>query len=168
MTRPTPFRLSSPTIRLTVADATSSRAAGSFTVIAPSNSRYASSDRCHNVLANPEVTVELGEKRFTARAAPLEGEERDRMYARQAALNPAFPAYQERTHRVIPVIALYPESERLRAFGDELIKIHDYFRDELSRLRTGEVPADELEAHFAYEEERLVPVLNTLTSVPWA
>jgi hemerythrin-like domain-containing protein len=130
------------------------------------------------------------------------------------------------------------DGERLQAFGQELIKIHDYFREELARLRAGEAPADdlrvrclafcdgltehhqgedtlgfpylermfpemkealerlrrehaaiaglieelrrttepaavdriagELEAHFAYEEEQLVPALDTLTNPPWA
>ncbi|WP_433438863.1 nitroreductase/quinone reductase family protein [Nonomuraea sp. CA-141351] len=193
----------------------------------------------HNVLANPRVIVELGEERFAARAAPLEGEERDRMYARQSSIDPAFAAYQEGTGRVIPVIALYPETERLQAFGDELARIHDYLRGELAKVREGapartldlrarclafcdamtfhhngedrvafphleklfpelkepldrlraehtviaglveelretaepetlDRVANELEAHFAYEEEQLVPVLNSLESVPWA
>ncbi|MFI6738103.1 nitroreductase/quinone reductase family protein [Nonomuraea sp. NPDC050451] len=191
----------------------------------------------HNLLANPRVVVELGEERFAARAVSLEGEERDRLYARQAAINPAFAAYQDKTERVIPVIALYPERERLEAFGDELARIHDYLRGELAKVRRG-APADdlrahclafcdamafhhngedrvafphleklfpelkepldrlraehtviaglvaelreapepatleriagEMEAHFAYEEEQLVPVLNSLESVPWS
>ncbi|MET7332880.1 nitroreductase/quinone reductase family protein [Nonomuraea sp. NPDC005650] len=191
----------------------------------------------HNVLANPRVIVELGAERFAARAVPLEGEERDRLYARQAAIDPAFAAYQANTERVIPVVALYPELERLAAFGDELVRIHDHLRGELAKVRRG-APADdlrayclafcdamtfhhngedrvafphleklfpelkepldrlraehaviaglvaelreatepatleriagEMEAHFAYEEEQLVPVLNSLESVPWA
>ncbi|TYB67227.1 nitroreductase family deazaflavin-dependent oxidoreductase [Nonomuraea sp. PA05] len=193
----------------------------------------------HNVVAQPRVTVELGRETFAARAVPLEGAERDRMYARQAELDPAFAAYQAGTSRVIPVVALHPERERLRAVGDELVRIHAYLRDELTKLRSGEPglgrdlrthclafcealtfhhtgedrvafphlerlfpelkePLDrlrdehvviarlaeelrggpgaatldriaaELEAHFAYEEEQLVPVLNSLAQVPWA
>ncbi|MEV4169539.1 hemerythrin domain-containing protein [Nonomuraea sp. NPDC049709] len=79
--------------------------------------------------------------------APLEGAERDRAYARQAALDPAFAAYQAQTDRVIPVIALYPERERLQAFGDELARIHDHLRGELAGLRAGETPAADLRAH---------------------
>jgi deazaflavin-dependent oxidoreductase (nitroreductase family) len=63
----------------------------------------------HNVLANPTVTVEHGTERFTARAEPLSGAERDDIYAKQAALLPAFAQYQERTSRVIPVIRLVRE-----------------------------------------------------------
>ncbi|SDJ64399.1 hypothetical protein [Nonomuraea jiangxiensis] len=36
------------------------------------------------------------------------------MYARQAAIDPAFAAYQEGTDRIIPVVALYPEDRPAR------------------------------------------------------
>ncbi|MEU5861151.1 hemerythrin domain-containing protein [Nonomuraea sp. NPDC047529] len=128
--------------------------------------------------------------------------------------------------------------ERVRAFGDELVKVHEWLRGELAKLRAGEAVTDdlrahcltfcdalsfhhsgedrvafpflegrrpelkepldrlrreheviaalveelraagdpatiervaaELEAHFDYEERALVPVLNSLESVPWA
>jgi deazaflavin-dependent oxidoreductase (nitroreductase family) len=65
-----------------------------------------------NLLATPQVTVELGTdegtvRSFAARAEVLEGEERDRLYAKQAAINPAFADYQRKTTRVIPVVALH-------------------------------------------------------------
>jgi deazaflavin-dependent oxidoreductase (nitroreductase family) len=60
----------------------------------------------HNILANPRVTVEIGAETWTAKAVPVHGEERDRHYARQAELMPAFATYQESTSRVIPVVAL--------------------------------------------------------------
>ncbi|WP_169947839.1 nitroreductase family deazaflavin-dependent oxidoreductase [Microbispora sp. H11081] len=69
-------------------------------------------DWYHNLLANPTVTVEAGDgttiETFTATAVPLTGEERDRMYARQAELVPIFAEYQKKTSRVIPVVALHP------------------------------------------------------------
>ena len=43
-------------------------------------------------------------------ATVLSGEERDRLYARQAKLYPGFAAYQAKTTRKIPVVAL----ERVR------------------------------------------------------
>ncbi|MQA86386.1 MAG: nitroreductase family deazaflavin-dependent oxidoreductase [Streptosporangiales bacterium] len=61
----------------------------------------------HNLLANPELTVEVGAETYQATAVPLHGEERDRLYARQAELVPAFAEYQARTSRVIPVVALH-------------------------------------------------------------
>jgi deazaflavin-dependent oxidoreductase (nitroreductase family) len=60
----------------------------------------------HNISADPEVTVEIGTEKFAARASVPEGEERDRLYAQQAAMMPAFNEYQEKTTRRIPVVVL--------------------------------------------------------------
>ncbi len=60
----------------------------------------------HNISADPEVTVEIGTEKFAARASVPEGEERDRLYAQQAATMPAFHEYQEKTTRRIPVVVL--------------------------------------------------------------
>jgi deazaflavin-dependent oxidoreductase (nitroreductase family) len=59
-----------------------------------------------NLLAHPEVTVEVGTRTFRATAVALAGEERDRMYAEQARRYPGFAEYQSKTDRVIPVVAL--------------------------------------------------------------
>lgn len=63
-------------------------------------------DWYHNLVSNPRVTVELGTETFDATARVITGEERDRIYARQAELYPGFAEYQEKTTRVIPVVAL--------------------------------------------------------------
>jgi deazaflavin-dependent oxidoreductase (nitroreductase family) len=60
----------------------------------------------HNLVANPEVTVEVPGETFAARARVAEGEERDRLYAAQAALLPTFDEYQAKTTRQIPVVVL--------------------------------------------------------------
>jgi deazaflavin-dependent oxidoreductase (nitroreductase family) len=65
-----------------------------------------SPDWYHNLVANPTVTVELGSETFEATAAPVTGEERDRIYAEQAKRYPGFAEYEEKTTRVIPVVAL--------------------------------------------------------------
>jgi deazaflavin-dependent oxidoreductase (nitroreductase family) len=59
-----------------------------------------------NLIAHPTVTVEVGDEEFTATATVITGEERDRLFAQQAARVPQFGEYQEQTSRVIPVIAL--------------------------------------------------------------
>lgn len=59
-----------------------------------------------NLVADPRVVVEVGSERHDAVATPLEGEERDREFAAQAARNPAFADYERKTSRVIPVVAL--------------------------------------------------------------
>ncbi len=59
-----------------------------------------------NLLANPVVTVEVGEETFQARASVAEAGERDRLYAAHAAEHPAFKEYPTKTTRVIPVVRL--------------------------------------------------------------
>jgi deazaflavin-dependent oxidoreductase (nitroreductase family) len=67
-------------------------------------------DWFHNLRANPEVTVEIGDRpQVKARAVVLEGEERDRWFAEQASRYPGFAGYQTKTDRVIPVVALIPQ-----------------------------------------------------------
>jgi deazaflavin-dependent oxidoreductase (nitroreductase family) len=63
-------------------------------------------DWYHNLVANPSVTVEVGAESYEATAKVLTGEERDRQYARQVEAMPMFGEYQQKTTRVIPVIAL--------------------------------------------------------------
>ena len=60
----------------------------------------------HNLLAHPEATVEFGTEKFRATAQVADGAERDRLYAAQAAMIPAFNEYQQKTKRVIPVVVL--------------------------------------------------------------
>ena len=60
----------------------------------------------HNLIANPDVTVEVGTETFPARATPLTREERDEIYAKQASLYPGFADYEKRTTRKIPVVVL--------------------------------------------------------------
>lgn len=63
-------------------------------------------DWYHNLVAHPNVTVELGAETYEATATVLTGEERDRLYAKQAQVSPAFADYQAKTTRAIPVVAL--------------------------------------------------------------
>jgi deazaflavin-dependent oxidoreductase (nitroreductase family) len=60
----------------------------------------------HNLLANPTATVEVGTERFEVDVEETVGEERDRLFAAQAARQPQFDEYAARTTRVIPVLAL--------------------------------------------------------------
>jgi deazaflavin-dependent oxidoreductase (nitroreductase family) len=63
-------------------------------------------DWYHNLVANPQVTVEVGAETYPARAEVITGEERDRIYAEQASRYSGFAEYQRNTSRVIPVVAL--------------------------------------------------------------
>ena len=60
----------------------------------------------HNLLANPEVTIELGSETFRAEAMPAEGEERDRLMAKMVSRYPFFGQYEAIAGRVIPVVRL--------------------------------------------------------------
>lgn len=60
----------------------------------------------HNLVAHPDVTLEVGAERWAARARVLDGAERDRVYAAQVARYPFFADYQQKTSRTIPVIAV--------------------------------------------------------------
>ena len=60
----------------------------------------------HNLVAHPEVTVEVGSERFKAKATVATGEERQRLYDQQAKQMPNFAEYAKKTTRQIPVIVL--------------------------------------------------------------
>jgi deazaflavin-dependent oxidoreductase (nitroreductase family) len=77
-----------------------------YVVFASKGGAPSNPDWYHNLTAKPEVAVEVGTEQFQARATEITGAERDALYARQAALRPAFAEYEQRTERKIPVIAL--------------------------------------------------------------
>ena len=62
----------------------------------------------HNLVANPETTIEIGDETGVAvRAVVLEGEDRDRIWSAQKAEVPQVAQYEESAgDRVIPVVAL--------------------------------------------------------------
>jgi deazaflavin-dependent oxidoreductase (nitroreductase family) len=59
-----------------------------------------------NLVANPNATVEIGTEKFDVVAEVLTGEERDRLYNKQAKIMPQFAEYQAKAGRTIPVVAL--------------------------------------------------------------
>mgnify|MGYP005815145933 CR=1 FL=1 len=62
----------------------------------------------HNLVANPETTIEIGDETGVAvRATVLEGEERERLWNAQKTEVPQFAEYEASAgDRVIPVVAL--------------------------------------------------------------
>jgi deazaflavin-dependent oxidoreductase (nitroreductase family) len=60
----------------------------------------------HNLVANPVATVEVGADKFQVRASVTSGEERQRLFDRQADQMAIFKDYQKKTTRQIPVLAL--------------------------------------------------------------
>ncbi len=63
-------------------------------------------DWYYNILAHPEVTVEVGTERFQARAVVPERQERDRIFNQVVTQMPGFAEYQRNTSRIIPVVVL--------------------------------------------------------------
>jgi deazaflavin-dependent oxidoreductase (nitroreductase family) len=60
-----------------------------------------------NLIANPEVTVELGPDTFQARASTAEEPERTRLYDAQVKVMPFFDGFRKRVRgREIPVVIL--------------------------------------------------------------
>ncbi len=63
-------------------------------------------DWYYNILAHPDVTLEVGTEQFKARATVAERAERDRIFNEIASKAPGFAKYQENTSRIIPVVLL--------------------------------------------------------------
>ena len=62
----------------------------------------------HNLVANPEATIELGTETRTVRARIAEGEERDLLWEWNKQDYATFGDYETKTDRVIPVVILEP------------------------------------------------------------
>jgi len=62
-----------------------------------------------NLSANPDVTVQIGRRRFAATATVVDQAEADRIFGRFVSeIEPGYQTYRERTDRPIPVVALLP------------------------------------------------------------
>jgi deazaflavin-dependent oxidoreductase (nitroreductase family) len=79
-----------------------------FVVFASKGGAPTNPDWYHNILADPNVTVEVGTESIPVRAAVITGLERDELYARQVQRRSSFAEYEHKTTRVIPAIALEP------------------------------------------------------------
>ena len=60
----------------------------------------------HNLVTNPEVSVELGAENYQARAVVTAGADREALFDRVKTKLPIFAEYERRTERVIPVVEL--------------------------------------------------------------
>jgi len=63
-------------------------------------------DWFRNLQEQPDVRIEVGDQTIDVHAEEIRGQERDRLYERQASLYSGFADYQRKTKRVIPVVAL--------------------------------------------------------------
>ncbi|MBI3537660.1 MAG: nitroreductase family deazaflavin-dependent oxidoreductase [Chloroflexi bacterium] len=62
----------------------------------------------HNLRNDPRVTVEIGDKKFQARAMVADPTNRARFWARLIELAPSYNRYAKRTRREIPMVILQP------------------------------------------------------------
>jgi deazaflavin-dependent oxidoreductase (nitroreductase family) len=60
----------------------------------------------YNLVANPDVTVEVGNEKFEATARMLSGEERAKAFVKAVEVFPNYAQYQTKTDREIPIFLL--------------------------------------------------------------
>ena len=81
---------------------------GAVAVFAAKEGAPSHPDWYRNLLANPDVTVEIGTNVGAFRARTASGAECDRIWANQRATLPRIDDMQARTKRAIPVVVLEP------------------------------------------------------------
>ncbi len=77
-----------------------------FVIIASKGGSPADPHWFLNLVAHPDVTIEVGDETIPVRARVAEGDERTRLYDAQAAVMPNFADYAKATTREIPVVVL--------------------------------------------------------------
>lgn len=75
-------------------------------VLASNHGSPKNPDWYHNLLAHPDVTVEVGAETYRATATALVGSEREQAWARIVEQQPSFGELQSKTPRQIPIVAL--------------------------------------------------------------
>jgi len=79
-----------------------------YVVIASKGGAPTNPDWYYNVVANPELTVEVGTEKHQVHAKVAEEPERTRLYNKMVEMMPGFGDYRQKTTRKIPVIVLTP------------------------------------------------------------
>jgi deazaflavin-dependent oxidoreductase (nitroreductase family) len=77
-----------------------------FAVFASKGGSPTNPDWYHNLLANPRVRVEVGDKTYDVVARVPDSEERSRIWEEQKRRAPGFADYEKKTSRQIPVVIL--------------------------------------------------------------
>jgi deazaflavin-dependent oxidoreductase (nitroreductase family) len=81
---------------------------GSYFVVASKGGAPQHPGWYQNILANPDVEVQVGTKKLNARARITAGEERLRLWKKALEFWPPYADYQLKTEREIPVVMLDP------------------------------------------------------------
>jgi deazaflavin-dependent oxidoreductase (nitroreductase family) len=61
-----------------------------------------------NLMANPDATVEVEDRKVLVRSEEVDGEEKARLWQKMAEMYPAYDDYQKKTKRQIPLLVLHP------------------------------------------------------------
>lgn len=77
-----------------------------YVVFASKGGHPSNPDWYHNLKANPDIQIEVGDETVNVHAEEVKGHGRDALYERQSKLYPQFAEYQRKTKRIIPVIIL--------------------------------------------------------------
>jgi deazaflavin-dependent oxidoreductase (nitroreductase family) len=75
-------------------------------VIASNRGAPQDPDWYRNLVADPQVTVEIGDATYPATATPLTGTEYERVWTDIKQANPFFAEHETKAERVIPVVEL--------------------------------------------------------------
>ena len=81
---------------------------GHYLIIASKGGAPTNPSWYHNLVTNPNVTVEVLGETIPAKARITAGDERDKLFAKVGAKSPGFLEYQQETTRTIPVVVLEP------------------------------------------------------------
>jgi len=82
---------------------------GRYVVIASKGGAPTNPDWYYNLVANPDVKIEVGTETFPVHAEVMEDPERTRLYNKMVEIMPGFNDYRNKTTRKIPVFVLTPE-----------------------------------------------------------
>lgn len=80
-----------------------------FAVFASKAGGPTNPDWYHNLLANPDATIEVGTDTVPVRARVADADERTSIWEEQKRRYPGFADYERKTDRQIPVVILEPK-----------------------------------------------------------
>ena len=63
-------------------------------------------DWYYNVVANPDVSIEVGTEKLDAQASVASEPERTQLYEKMESISSGFTEYKNKTSRVIPIVTL--------------------------------------------------------------
>jgi deazaflavin-dependent oxidoreductase (nitroreductase family) len=80
----------------------------SYVVVASKGGAPVNPGWFHNLLAEPEVRIQVGSEVMESVARVAEPDERDRLWTQMTEIWPDYEKYQARTERVIPLVVITP------------------------------------------------------------